>query len=78
MSDYEKINANVKVQISARRKAAIKKLVFVLAAVLAALGALVGLEAIGFISSTFAVILASLAICCGAFKAGYIWRDVKW
>lgn len=78
MSEYEKINASVKAQMAARRKAAIKRIILVLVVVITILASFVGLEAIGFISFTFMVILSSITICTGAFKAGYIWRDVKW
>ena len=78
MSDYEKINAGVKVQMAARRKTAIKRIIVVLVLVIAALASFIGLKAIGFISFTFMVILVAVTICTGAFKAGYIWRDVKW
>lgn len=77
MSEYEKINVKVKAQVSARRKEAIKKIVLTLGLVLAALAAITGLEAIGFISGTFAFILAAISVCVGAFKAGYIWHDIK-
>lgn len=77
MSDYEKINANVKAQVSARRMWAIKKIILVFCLVLAALLAITGLEAIGFINQIFAVILAAITVCVGAFKTGWIWRDIK-
>lgn len=77
MSEYEKINVRVKEQISARRRFAIIRIVLVLATVLACMGAFIGLNAIGFISDTFMVILISIAICIGAFKSGYICRDIK-
>ncbi len=77
MSDYEKINVKVKAQVSARRKDAIKKIILVFGLVLASLCAIVGLEVIGFISITFAIILAAISVCAGAFKTGYIWRDIK-
>lgn len=77
MSDYEKINANVKAQVATRRKEAIKKIIFVLVAVLSALCGFAILQGIGFISITFAVILVAIAVCVGAFKTGYIWHDIK-
>ena len=77
MSDYEKINANVKKQVSARRAEAVKRIAIVLLGVLLAIGAWVGLEAIGFICVMFMVILAAITICVGAFKIGYIWCDIK-
>ncbi len=77
MSDYEKINANVKAQMSARRNEAIKRIILVMVTLIVTLGAFIGLKAIGFISSTFMVILSSLAICTAAFKAGWISRDIK-
>ena len=78
MSDYEKINANVKVQITARRKEAIKRIILILISLLAALAAIVGLKAIGFISCVFAVILTAISVCITAFKLGYVWHDVKY
>lgn len=77
MSEYEKINAGAKLAMSARRKKAIKRVIFVLVSVLVALAALVGLKAIGFISAEFLVILVAITVCTGAFKTGYIWRDIK-
>lgn len=77
MSDYEKINAGVKLSISARRKAAVKRIILVVLGVLLAMAFFVGLKAIGFISLTFMVILMSIAVCIGAFKAGWIFRDIK-
>lgn len=77
MSEYEKINFKVKAQVSARRREAIKKIILVCGLVLVALVAITGLEAIGFISITFAIILAAITVWAGAFKIGYIWRDIK-
>lgn len=77
MSDYEKINANVKVQLTARRKAAIKRIILVFGLLLVALAAIAGLKVIGFISMTFAIILAAISVCVCAFKTGYIWHDIK-
>ena len=78
MCNYEKINENVKAQITARRHEAIKRIVVVILKVLLALGAIVGLKAIGFINGTFMVILMAVAVCVGAFKTGYISRDIKY
>ena len=77
MSEFEKINANVKTQINARRHEAIKRIVTVLLKLLLAVCAIAGLKAIGFISGTFAVILMAVAVCVGTFQIGYIWRDIK-
>lgn len=77
MSYFEKINATVKTNVIERRNEAIKKIIAVLFKVLLVYGALIGLEAIGFISETFMVILMAVAICVGTFKAGYISRDIK-
>ena len=77
MSDYEKINSKVKAQVFARRKDAIKRIVLALVALVAVLAAIIGLEAIGFISGTFMVILMSISVCAASFKTGYIWRDIK-
>ena len=78
MSDYEKINATVKTNVADRRQQAIKQIIAVLIKVLLALGVVIGLKAIGFISGTFMVILMAVAICVGTFKAGYISRDIKY
>lgn len=77
MSDYEKINVRVKKQICTRRNEAIKRITILLAWVLVAMGAFIGLQAIGFISPTFMVILMGITICIGAFKSGWICRDIK-
>ena len=77
MSEYEKINVGVKAQMSARRKEAIKRIAIELVKVLLAVGACIGLKAIGFISTMFLVILVAIIICVGAFKSGYICRDIK-
>lgn len=77
MSEFERINANVKAKITARRNEAIKRIILVFCVVLVALLAITGLDAIGFISTTFAIILAAISVCIGAFKTGYIWRDIK-
>lgn len=77
MSEFEKINVSAKVQMAAMRKEAIKRVILELAKVLLAIGVFVGLEAIGFISTMFLVILAAITICVGAFKTGYICRDIK-
>lgn len=78
MSDYEKINANVKVQMAARRKEAILKVFLIIVYLFLAQASIVALWAIGFISWVFAVILAAIAVCIAAFKTGYIWHDVKY
>lgn len=77
MSEYEKINAGVKTQMAARRKQAVKRIILVAVLLLVALAAIAGLEAIGFISWTFAIILASVSVCISAFKLGWICRDIK-
>ena len=77
MSDYERINANVKANVADRRNQAIKRISFELAKVLLAFAVVIGLKAIGFISAAFMVILMAVAIIVGAFKAGYISRDIK-
>ena len=78
MSDYERINANVQTNVNNRRHEAIKRIVKELLKVLLALGAIIGLKAIGFISESFMVILMAVAVCVGTFKAGYISRDIKY
>ena len=78
MSDYEKFNASVKTNVVERRNWAIKQIIVVLIKVLLALGAFIGLKAIGFISGTFMVILMAVAVIVGTFKTGYISRDIKY
>lgn len=77
MSDYEKINANVKANVNAHRNEAIKKLVILLVNALMAIAIVTGLEAIGFINDAFWLILIAVTICATAFKAGGIWNDIK-
>lgn len=77
MSDYENINARVKIQRECWRKEAFKRLALLLAKVMLAVLVFVGLQYIGFINLIFMVILISLAVCIGAFKAGWISRDIK-
>ena len=77
MSDYEKINANVKANVNGRRREAIKRITVVLLKVLLALAVIFGLKAIGFISESFMVILIAVALIVGTFKTGYISRDIK-
>ena len=78
MSSLGALNIRITTQRAERRKRAFQQLAFTLAVVLALLLTFLGLEYIGFISELFQLILISLTICAGAFKAGYIWRDVKW
>lgn len=78
MSDYEAMMIRNAQQKALRRKDAVKRLTVTLAIVLSVLIAIVGLDHIGFISDLFMVILAAITICAGAFKSGYIWRDVRW
>ena len=77
MSDYEKINANVKANVADRRHQAIKRISVELAKVLLAFAVVIGLKAIGFISAAFMAILMAVAIVVGAFNVGYISRDIK-
>ena len=77
MSDYEKINARVKSQREYWRNTAFKRLALLLAKLAIAVLVFVGLQYIGFINLIFMVILISLAVCIGAFKAGWICRDIK-
>lgn len=77
MSEYEKINAGVKLSVTARRKEAVKGIILTLFWVVVALAAFIGLKAIGFISFEFMVVLMLIAVCAGAFKTGYIWHDIK-
>ena len=78
MSYYEKINASVKANVVDRRNEAIKQISAVLAKLLLALGLIIALKAIGFISGTFMFILMAVAVIVGTFKTGYISRDIKY
>ena len=77
MSEFERINTKAKSNISNERHEAIKRIVVAFLKLLFALFVIVALKAIGFISGTFAFILTAVAVCGGAFKTGYIWRDIK-
>lgn len=77
MSEFDKINAGAKLQMAARRKAAVKGIILVVLGVLVAMAVFIGLKAIGFISLDFMVILMAIAVCTGAFKIGYIWHEIK-
>jgi hypothetical protein len=77
MSEYEKINARSKEQVVRMRREAFKRIALLMAKVLAALGAIIGLEAIDFISVIFMVILMVITVCIGAFNTGWICRDIK-
>ena len=76
MSEKE-LNAKVKANAIAKRREAVKSSVVLSVKVLAALAAFVGLKVIGFISLTFMVILAAMAVCKAAFNLGGIWNDVR-
>lgn len=77
MSDYEKINAKVKKNVSANRGAAMKVIVIELVKLLVSLGIVIGLHSIGFINGAFMIILVTGLLLTGAFKAGQISRDIK-
>ena len=77
MSDYEKINANVKSNVADRRHQAIKRISVELLKALLALAVFIGLKSIGFISAEFMAILMAVAIVVCAFNIGYISRDIN-
>ena len=77
MSEYEKINTTVKAQVTARRNESVKRIILILVSLLMALAVITGLEAIGFISWVFAVILTAISVCITSFKIGYVWHDIK-
>ena len=77
MSDYETINMRVKAQRECWRNEAFKRLSSLLGKLVIAVMFFVGLQCIGFINLTFMAILISLVVCVGAFKAGWICRDIK-
>ena len=78
MSDYEAMMIRKAEQRAIRRRDALKRLALTLTVVLAVILALVGLERICFISRVFMVILLAVTMCVGSFKAGNIWRDLRW
>lgn len=77
MSDYEKINMKAREQKVWWQRAAFTQLIWLLGKVVAALLVFLGLAFIKFISTTFMMILIAFTVCAGSFKAGYIWRDIK-
>lgn len=77
MNEFETINSKVKTQRECWRKEAYKRLALLLAKVVLTVLFFIGLQYIGFINLIFMVILISLAVCIGAFKAGWISRDIK-
>ena len=77
MSEFEKLNTDVKQRIVERRKSAVVRIAITVLLVLAALGVFIGLWVIHFISLLFMVILMAIAVCVGTFKVGYFWHDIK-
>ena len=77
MSDYEKINRKTAENKISMRKEAVHRMIHLLAMVLTVAAICVGLYCISFISKAFLVILISMDICTGAFKTGWIFRDIK-
>lgn len=73
----EKVEQRKRAAINCRRKASYKTLVKVLAPVLIALLAIMGLQVIGFIHVVFAVILGAIALTSGAFQLGLVWRTLR-
>ena len=63
-------------KVKARNKAT----VFVVVTVAVLVAAVVGvsaLEVIGWINSTFSVVLKCVAGCVAMFKTGYLWHEIK-
>lgn len=44
---------------------------------LVSVAGIIGLEYIGWINTTFRIVLLCLAGCMAMFKAGYFWREIK-
>ena len=78
MNSLDELNIRITNQKAERRKRAFQHLAVTVAVVLALVLTFLGLKYIGFISELFQIILISFTICTGSFKAGYIWRDVRW
>lgn len=81
MPTYEDFNAKVdqrkNAAIAQRKAATYRTLAKILLPVLAALLLIAGLEAVGFISIEFCVLLGVLALTTGAFNLGRIWRTLR-
>ena len=77
MSDYEIVNQMVAARKAARRRDALRRFRFSQLGVLAVLVILLALEYIGFINTTFMLILGIITISAGSFNAGYIWRSYR-
>lgn len=63
-------------RLKARNKAAGFVAVTV-AALAAVVGGISALEGIGWINSTFSIVLKCLAGCVAMFKTGYLWHEIK-
>ena len=70
----EEINRSKKAK--AKKKAVAFMVVTLLALMLTMCG-IVGLEMIGWINSTFQIVLMCLAGCAAMFKVGYFWHEIK-
>lgn len=63
-------------KVKAKRKAVAFTVVTLVALVVAMLG-ITALELIGWINTTFRVVLQCVAGCVAMFKAGYLWHEIK-
>lgn len=77
MSEYEKINARVEANKAGQKKWLVGRIAWIAGVALAVGLGLWGLNAIGFISHLFFVILLSGDALVGAFKVGCAWAETR-
>lgn len=66
-----------RVQKAKAKKRAIVLMVVTILALIASMFAIIGLEMIGWINSTFRIVLMCLAGALAMFKTGYFWHEIK-
>lgn len=66
-----------RVQKAKAKKRAIVFMVVTVLALIASMFGIIGLEMIGWINSTFRIVLMCLAGSVAMFKTGYYWHEIK-